>query len=92
MIDARKAARSTLQWWAFRARGELPAPRQSNEGRGFAHQHWVLRQVIAGGVTGDKAERWLCYAQGYLVAMGQLDLDHCKRSIAWARLPEMAAP
>jgi hypothetical protein len=90
-IDATKAARNTLAWWSFRAKGKLPQPRRSVTGNTVAHQHWILRAVISGEVSGSKAERWLCYAQGYLVAKGALSLGNCKLANAEAKLPEMAS-
>lgn len=42
------------------------------------HCGWMLNEIVVGNVTGEKAHRWLGYAQGVLCANGVADLDSCK--------------
>lgn len=47
-------------------------------GRGVGHQLWLLNEIIDGFVTGEKAHRWLGWAQAALTYEGMLTLDACK--------------
>jgi len=79
-----KAAANTLTIWSKEfartsQRGpDLPPPVRSPDGTGLNHQHWLLVQVVSEEIVGEKAHRWLSYAQGYLVAVHELTLDQCK--------------
>jgi hypothetical protein len=48
------------------------------EGRTSEHAMWMLEEIISGRVTGNKAQRWLGYAQGLLVAHGRAILAEMK--------------
>jgi hypothetical protein len=42
------------------------------------HQLWLLTEVANSGVLGEKAHRWLSFAQGVLVSRGCVSLEDCK--------------
>lgn len=73
-MDAQKAAAITLE----RLGQHAPAARRSEEGNTTEHAIWMLNGIIAGYIQHDKAQRWLGYAQGVLVADGMITLDGCK--------------
>jgi hypothetical protein len=51
---------------------------RSPSGTGTAHQLWALEQVTTCQVEGEKAHRWLGYAQGALAEQGLLGLEEAK--------------
>lgn len=83
-MDVARAAQNTLTIWQKKSKEDLPAPMQIIGGKTLGHQHWLLVQVREEGLVDgtplmtDKANRWLGYAQGYLVAEGVLTLEECK--------------
>lgn len=58
---------------------DIPALRAIN-GQSSAHARWCLGEVANGNITGEKAHRWLGYAQGVLVQNGHLTLEACKHA------------
>jgi hypothetical protein len=87
-MDVKKAAENTLIIWHKKASipiQDAPSPlifdgeaKQSEHGVGLMHQRWLLEQVSEGIITGDKAHRWLGYAQGFLVRDGVLTMAECR--------------
>lgn len=56
----------------------LADPERSEDGRGFHHAIWLLKEIALERVIGEKAHRWLAYAQGLLVAQAVLTLNQCR--------------
>jgi hypothetical protein len=84
-MNIKQAAQNTLIIWAKNLSDvPLPEPERDPNGRGRAHQVWLLHSIIAGQVEGEKAHRWLSYAQGYLVCLEDLKLDDCKYANVFA--------
>ena len=53
-------------------------PERSEHGRGIAHAGWMLMQILDNEVSGDKAQRWLGYAQGIIVENYYADLEQMR--------------
>lgn len=51
---------------------------KDSKGTATAHLKYMLHELATGVVEGEKAHRWLGYAQGILVYTGYLTLDECK--------------
>ena len=49
------------------------------EGKTYAHAMFMAFEIMEGRVAGDKAHRWLGYAQGILVGQEVMSLDDAKR-------------
>ncbi len=49
------------------------------EGLGIEHIKYMLNEIATEKVQGEKAHRWLGYAQGVLVYSGSFTLDMCKQ-------------
>ena len=49
------------------------------DGRSSHHAAWMLQGIAFGYIQHDKAQRWLGYAQGILVANGVVTLTAMKR-------------
>ena len=49
------------------------------DGRTSHHAAWMLQGIALGYIQHDKAERWLGYAQGLLVANATFTLEAMKR-------------
>ena len=64
--------------WASWTRRVLPAPERSDEGNTPAHALWMLGEIASGNVVGNKAQRWLGFAQGVLVALNLAHLHEMK--------------
>lgn len=76
-MDVKQAAINTLKIWSKNF--ELPDKAIRNlTGDTLGHQRWLLEAVRDGVVDGDKAHRWLAFAQGYLVAEEVVSLNDCK--------------
>lgn len=58
----------------------LPAPARDPEGNTLAHMVWMREEMSRGDQSDAKANRWLGYIQGWLVAMGLATLDDCKKT------------
>lgn len=85
MDDASLAALNTMR--AVGGRSKLPLPGvRDPKGRSLAHAAWMLDALAAREVEGNKAQRWLGYAQGLLVHGGQLSLDDAKEANRLASL------
>jgi hypothetical protein len=93
MVDITQAARNTIKIWHKRlqedAKGRiaevpLPTPRCNEEGKNLPHQHYLLLEVAEGRITGEKAHRWVGYAQGYLVNDGILSLNDVKYAVLFS--------
>lgn len=59
---------------ARRTRNHLPPdkiwnsrPEKDTQFKTTSHIHWMLNGIIDGYVTGEKAHRWLGFAQGYMI-------------------------
>jgi hypothetical protein len=50
------------------------------EGRKPGHALWMLGEIESGRIEGNKAQRWLGYAQGLLVALDLVDLHEMKEA------------
>lgn len=59
--------------------GAEAQPERSQDGTGVNHAAWMLQQIEEGEVCGQKAHRWLGYAQAILVTSHYVDLEDCKR-------------
>lgn len=77
-MDVAKAAEHTLTLLRKNMTDPLPGPAQAEDGQGLKHQLFVLYSVKDGEVVGEKAHRWLGWAQGALSAMDLLSLEECK--------------
>ncbi len=73
MIDVAIAAKLTKK-----ATGGSHTATRDLEGRTKEHAMWMLAGVADGYIRGDKAQRWLGYAQGILVVGGDLSLVDAK--------------
>ena len=73
-MNLEEAAEDTLE----AVRGKLSAMRYE-DGNSGAHACWMLEGIRDGYVQHEKGHRWLGYAQGLLVAFGELTLDEAKR-------------
>ncbi len=73
MIDVDIAAKLTIT----ATKGSHTAVRDLT-GRSKEHAMWMLHGIGAGYIMGDKAQRWLGYAQGILVCLGALRLIDAK--------------
>lgn len=51
---------------------------ESSHGDSGRHAKWMLERIAVGEIAGDKAQRWLGYAQGMLVAKGYFTLQNMK--------------
>lgn len=71
-----RAAQATLA--AVNGGIELPFPVEDPEGKSLAHATWMLDLVASREISGDKAQRWLGYAQGLLVMHGKATLGQLK--------------
>lgn len=75
-MDVRVAARETV------AKSDISFRqsrfRQNSMGQGIDHAGWMLGQIEGGEVTGEKAHRWLGYAQALLVAGDWVTLEAIK--------------
>jgi hypothetical protein len=77
-MQTTRAARNTVVLWEKTSSGPLPGPKQADDGMDLHHVRYVLNEVEYGRITGEKAHRWLGWAQGYLMSQGLLTLDDCK--------------
>lgn len=80
-MDVRIAAQNTLTVLSKSDKlesGTLPMPVRTDDGIELCHQIWLLDQVKTGKVTGEKAHRWLSWAQGVLAACGLITLTDAK--------------
>jgi hypothetical protein len=82
-MEIDQAAINTLFLWK-KNKDILPDPVREESGKGLGHQRFVLEEVKAERVTGEKAHRWLGRAQGYLVAEGEISLADCKYANVFA--------
>lgn len=76
-MNVKQAAENTLSLWS-KAQKSIPEPEQTTHGTTEAHVRYVLEQLMDGQVNGEKAHRWLGWAQGWLVARDKITLDDCK--------------
>lgn len=77
-MNISKAASNTLLLWTKNCKEKLPEPKRTKLGIELCHQHWLLLEVFNEKVLGEKAHRWLSWAQGVLAANGVLSLEDCK--------------
>lgn len=82
-MDIKAVARGCLNYIQHKDEGtELSAtplePARSSEGNDGNHAAWMLHEIIDGNVEGEKAHRWLGYAQALLVVADELSLEECK--------------
>ena len=49
------------------------------DGKTVEHAYWMLLGIAGGYIQGEKAHRWLGYAQGILVSEGVVELEEMKR-------------
>ena len=70
------AAQSTLE--LLRVRDKSVYPCRDSEGRNIQHAVWMLDGIILGYIQAEKAQRWLGYVQGLLIALNKLTLDDAK--------------
>lgn len=63
---------------AVRIHQVIENPERSEDGNGLHHAIWMLNEIISSKLTGEKAHRWLGYAQGLLVEQKVLTLQDCK--------------
>lgn len=82
-MDIKKAAKNTLYIWS-KNNPKLPDPIREQTGKSLGHQRFILNCVASGEITGEKAHRWLGWAQGYLASQGELSLADCKYSNVFA--------
>lgn len=81
-MNLQKVAEQTLT--AARSKQPLLEPVRSEAGTGSAHAAWMLHGISMGYLHGDKAMRWLGYAQGVLVELEILSLPYVKKINAGA--------
>ncbi len=53
-----------------------------NDPVSLKHLNWMLCQICTGPVSGGKAQRWIGYVQGVLVAKGHMTLDELNEIIS----------
>lgn len=58
----------------------LPQGERDPEGRSLAHAVWMLLEIYWSKVTGNKAHRWLGYAQALLISHRWATLDQMKQA------------
>ncbi|MEE9395289.1 MAG: hypothetical protein V3W41_22585 [Planctomycetota bacterium] len=75
-MNTAEAARQTLTKSNIR-NGGGPFDR-CHTGMGIEHAGWMLTEIGLGNITGEKAHRWLGYAQAIVVNFGYLSLYDCK--------------
>jgi len=63
---------------------QAPIPERNEKGIGLQHAAWMLTEIVEKRITGEKAHRWLGYAQGLLVADNAASLNDCKYSNVFA--------
>lgn len=51
---------------------------QSPEGNTQPHMVWMLRRILSGDVSGEKAHRWIGWAQCLAVMLGLGNLEEMK--------------
>ena len=49
-----------------------------NDDATYQHIKWMLTSIISGYVQGEKAHRWLGWAQAIVCASGEMGLDELK--------------
>jgi hypothetical protein len=77
-MDVRRAAANT-RILAFKALPATQSVKQNDDGQGVPHALWMLSLIELGDeVAGEKAHRWLGYAQGLLVTHGVITLEQAK--------------
>lgn len=57
---------------------KIPAPERSPKGMGDRHIAFMLDEIRKGRITGEKAHRWLGYAQALMVVGNWATLDQLK--------------
>ena len=78
-MDPQVAAQGTLENWIGELDAEEPdLPIRDPDGKTKSHAHWMLIGLREGYVKGDKAHRWLGYAQAIIVSHGHLSLNDMK--------------
>jgi len=75
-MKVRTAARNTLK--KAKIRKACGIFRRDSDGMGLSHAGWMLIEVGTEKVTGEKAHRWLGWAQSIIVNHGYLELKECK--------------
>lgn len=83
------AARRTMVNFKF---PEGCLPKQSQQGEGLDHCLFMLREVAERRVIGEKAHRWLGYAQAMLILAGRASLRAMKELNRDAQDPPYALP
>jgi hypothetical protein len=56
----------------------LESPERRPDGKGVRHAKFLLEHITEELVTGEKAHRWLAWAQCILTYEGVTDLEACK--------------
>lgn len=76
-MDVKKAASNTLLLVHKHCNYE-PIGVRADNGKSFSHAIWLLKQVEEGQVEGEKAHRWLGWAQCSLAYEGVVSLEASK--------------
>jgi hypothetical protein len=83
-MNVSAAASNTLLIWQKNIEANLPKPEREDTGLTLGHQHWLLLEVMNENIEGEKAHRWLSWAQGVLTSRGQVSLTDCKYANAFS--------
>lgn len=78
MEDCSEAARLTIK--ACGGIRALPAPKRDEEARSLEHAVWMLLEIYWKKIEGNKAQRWLGYAQALLVSHRWVTLEQMKQA------------
>ena len=68
---------AALMMKTLRIESHIPEE-QTLEGNTQGHMVWMLQALAAGDITGEKAHRWIGYAQGLAVMLGLGSLEDMK--------------
>lgn len=78
MENCAEAARLSIK--ACGGINALPPGKRDPEGRSLEHAVWMLLEIYWRKIDGNKAQRWLGYAQALLVMHDRVTLDQMKEA------------
>ncbi len=82
-MDVKQAATNTYTIISKNCQ-QAPIEERNDSGLGLCHAAWMLSEIIQGRITGEKAHRWLGWAQAAAVADGAASLEDCKYANVFA--------
>lgn len=78
MKECSEAARLSIK--ACGGINQLPAGRRDEQGQSLEHAVWMLLEIYWKKIDGNKAHRWLGWAQCLLVVHGRATLEQMKQA------------